>query len=130
MSKVARALLIHDQEEPLGELTRILEHLHFEVVRTRSCSDALEALNQESPPSLVFTDVTLPDGTWKDVLRALESSPSVADVILVSRVVDDPLYITALESGAADFVVPPFKESDVAWVVGNAVRNNPRRKPV
>lgn len=130
MSRVGRALLIHDQEEPLGELARILEHLQFEVVRTRSCGEAFAALKREGQPDLVFTDVTLPDGNWKDVLRALESSPSVTDLILVSRVIDDPLYITALESGAIDFVVPPFRESDVAWVVGNAVRNNPRRQQV
>lgn len=130
MARVRRALLVHDQEEPLGELTRILENLHFEVVHTRSCSEAIQALKGESAPSVVFTDVTLPDGTWKDVVGALKELPSAADVILVSRVVDDRLYITALESGAADFVVPPFRESDVAYIIGNTVTDSARRKAV
>lgn len=72
-----RALLIHDQEEPLGELTHILENLKFEVVRTRSCSEALQALKEEEAPSLVFTDVNLPDGTWKE-RRARHGSVAVA----------------------------------------------------
>jgi len=130
MARVSRALLVHDQEEPLGQLTRILENLHFEVVHTRSCSEAIQALKGERAPSVVFTDVTLPDGTWKDVVGALKESPSAADVILVSRVVDDRLYITALESGAADFVVPPFRESDVAYIIGNTVTDSARRKAV
>lgn len=124
MSQTARALLISGEEEPLGQLGRILQNLHFEVVRTRSCSEALQAFKEESPPGLVFTDVTLPDGTWQDVLRALKPTHVGVDVILVSRIADDRLYITALESGAADFVVPPFNQSDVAYVVANAVRNS------
>ena len=130
MPGARRALLVHDQEEPLGGLTHILENLHFEIVRTRSCSEALHALKEECAPSLVFTDVTLPDGTWEDVVHGLEASPGAGDVILVSRVIDDHLYITALESGASDFVVPPFRESDVAYIVGNAAKHSARRKPV
>lgn len=60
----------------------------------------------------------------------MEASPSPAEVILVSRVIDDHLYITALESGAVDFVVPPFRESDVAHIVTNAAQRGGRRKPV
>ena len=130
MSEVCRALLIHDQDQPLDQLTEILENLQFEVVRTRSCGEAVLALSEEGVPTVVFTDVTLPDGTWKDVLHAVRSSNSPVHVILVSRVVDDPLYITALESGAADFVVPPFREVDVAHIVGSSLKNRKPRKPV
>jgi DNA-binding response OmpR family regulator len=57
------------------------------------------------------------------VLRGAARLPAPADVILVSRLVDDGLYISALESGALDFVVPPFNPSDVAYVIGNALRD-------
>jgi DNA-binding NtrC family response regulator len=125
---VNRALVVHDQDQPFGELERVLQNLHIEVVRARTCSEAFTALHQDSPPNLVFTDVTLPDGTWKDMLRGVAGTPVPADVILVSRIVDDGLYISALESGALDFVVPPFGPSDVAHVIGHALRDIVARK--
>src|ERR1700730_1882132 len=128
MCRVNRALVVHDQDEPLGELKRVLQNLDIEVVRARTCNEAFTALHQDSPPRLVFTDVTLPDGSWKDLLRGVAGTPAPADVILVSRLVDVGLYISALESGALDFVVPPFDPSDVAHVIGNAVRDIVSRK--
>ena len=128
MAGVKRALVVHDQDEPLGQLERVLQNLNIEIVRAKTCGEALTALGQESPPRLVFTDVTLPDGTWRDVLRGATQKPAPADVILVSRLVDNSLYISALESGALDFVVPPFNSSDVAYVIGNALRDLVSRK--
>ena len=127
MAQTAHVLLVHDREEPLEDLTRILENLHFEVLHTCSCSEAVQALRKTSPPSVVFTTAALPDGTWKDIVGALKGAPTAAGVVVVSRFVDDRLYLTALESGADDFVVPPFREEDVAYVVGCAVRHGGRR---
>ena len=42
-------------------------------------------------------------------------------VIVVSRFVDIDLYLKALESGASDFIVPPFSAADVAYVVRTAI---------
>ena len=122
MHGVKSALVVYSQDEPLGDLERLLQNLDIEVVRARTCSEAFIALHQDSPPRLVFTDVTLPDGTWKDLLRGVAGTPAPADVILVSRLVDDGLYISALELGALDFVVPPFNPSEVTHVIGNAVK--------
>jgi DNA-binding NtrC family response regulator len=128
MSGVNRALMVYSQDDPLGLLENVLHHLDIEVIRARTCSEAFAALHQDAPPNLVFTDVTLPDGTWKDLLREVAGTPAPADLILVSRIVDDGLYISALESGAHDFVVPPFEPLGVAQIVGNAMRDILARK--
>lgn len=41
-------------------------------------------------------------------------------VIVVSGVLDIELYLTVLESGATDFIVPPFPAGDLAYVVHTA----------
>jgi FixJ family two-component response regulator len=55
-----------------------------------------------------------------------ESLPTAASaalpVIVVSRVVDIDLYLTTLESGASDFIVPPFSAADLAYLLDTAIR--------
>jgi FixJ family two-component response regulator len=40
----------------------------------------------------------------------------------VSRVVDIDLYLTTLESGISDFIVPPFSAADLAYLLDTAIR--------
>jgi FixJ family two-component response regulator len=35
--------------------------------------------------------------------------------------VDIDLYLTTLESGVCDFIVPPFSAADLAYLVGTAI---------
>ena len=120
MNEKILALLLHDQDEPLSSLKSALTNLSVETTRARTCAEAFNELQRRVKPHLVFTDVTLPDGTWADVLRLPRKAFALVDVIVVARVVDMRLYIAALEGGASDFLVPPFIECDLAYVVRRA----------
>jgi len=120
MNEKILALLLHDQDEPLSSLKSALANLSVETTRARTCAEAFNELQRRVTPHLVFTDVTLPDGTWADVLRLPRKACALVDVIVVARVVDIGLYIAALEGGASDFLVPPFIECDLAYVVRRA----------
>ena len=59
----------------------------------------------------------------KTVSESLPTAASAAlPVIVVSRVVDIDLYLTTLESGASDFIVPPFSAADLAYLLDTAIR--------
>jgi len=120
MNEKLLALLLHDQDEPLSSLKSALANLSVETTRARTCAEALDELQRPAAPHLVFTDLTLPDGTWADVLRLPRKAFAPVDVIVVSRVVNMRLYIAALEGGASDFLVPPFTKCDLAYVVRRA----------
>jgi DNA-binding NtrC family response regulator len=79
------------------------------------------ALGQPNSPQLVFTGVTLPDGSWREVLVLAGQTGEPTPVIVVSRLVDLRLYINALEGGVSDFIVPPFRPPDVAWIIDHAL---------
>ncbi len=119
-----RALLVHQEEGPLTELKFVLEGQGIETSRVRTCAEAEAALTRPEPPLLIFTDAVLADGTWADVLKLAEKEPLAQSVIVVSRHVDIPLYLDALESGASDFIVPPFRVAEVAYVVEGALRRS------
>jgi DNA-binding NtrC family response regulator len=121
MRDKARALLVYDQEEPVAGVKSFLHGQGIETMRVRSCAEIETALNCLEPPSLIFTDTVLADGTWAEVEAfAGRVRPSIP-VIVVSRFMDIPLYMAVLESGAADFIIPPFRHADLAHVVKGAL---------
>jgi DNA-binding NtrC family response regulator len=126
MNTGIQALLVHSDERPLEDLRPLLEAQGMGVSRARSCVEAAAALAGLEPPLLIFTDTILRDGTWSDVEALAESLHPATPVIVVSRFVDLPLYLDVLERGAADFLVPPFREVDVTHVVRGALLNKSR----
>jgi DNA-binding NtrC family response regulator len=112
-----RALLVYNLDDPVSALRPILETQGIQTSRAQNCEQARNLLKGPEPPQLVFTDTNLPDGAWSDVLALARSAQVRMQVIVVSRRVDTKLFMDVLESRAFDFIVPPFRDSDLAYVV-------------
>jgi DNA-binding NtrC family response regulator len=117
------ALLVHQQAEPLRALDQALTSQSIQTTRARSCREAGLFLNGANPPHLVFTDTTLPDGSWAEVIALAAKATIPVNVIVVGRGVDTRFYVEAIEAGAYDFVVPPFAAPELAYVVQCAADN-------
>jgi DNA-binding NtrC family response regulator len=105
-------------------LRKVLHEAGVRVHEVRSCAGARLALRALKAPAVLFSDTSLPDGTWADVLALATEGERQVPVIVVSRVVDINLYINALEKGASDFVVPPFYSKDISHVLSCATQKN------
>jgi DNA-binding NtrC family response regulator len=123
MSEEITALLVHDQAEHMAALASMLRYQEIGVRHVRTCRGVRRELARANPPQLIFTDADLHDGKWPDVVEMAESAVQPVNVIVVARVMDEKLYIEALEGGAFDFIVPPFASSDLAHVVRCAADN-------
>lgn len=98
-------------------LRNVLDNTGASIRFARSCAEARKMLEDLKNPAVLFADTDLPDGTWMDVLALAKRARQCLPVVVVSRVVDINLYITALESGASDFIVPPFYHQDISHVL-------------
>ena len=92
----------------MGGLERIFLSHGIRLRRSRNCFEARAVLREPGSPSVVMTDVALPDGDWTDVLRAASIAPARTSVIVVSRLLDIRLNLDVLDGGAHDFMVVPF----------------------
>ncbi len=128
MNEEISALLVYDQEEPLEALKSGLEQRAVRVSRIRTCAEASPALKATDPPHLIFTDTTLPDGTWADVLALAPDAPEPVNVIVVARLGAVKFYVDVIEHGAFDFIAPPFTGHDFDHVLRCAVDNVLRRR--
>jgi DNA-binding NtrC family response regulator len=123
MTEKITALLVHQNSETLATLKGALERQGMRILQAESRAVAKRMLGGLNPAPLVFTDTQLPDGTWADILAVAENAKRPVNVIVVARLVDTRFYVEAIETGAFDFIAPPFNATDLAYVVRSAMDN-------
>jgi DNA-binding NtrC family response regulator len=123
MTERITALLVHQNSETLTTLKLALERQGMRILQAGSQAVAKRMLGGLNPAPLVFTDTQLPDGTWADILAIAEKAKRPVNVIVVARLVNTRFYVEAIETGAFDFIAPPFNATDLAYVVRSAVDN-------
>jgi DNA-binding NtrC family response regulator len=122
MNEQVFALLVHDRAEPFGSLRRSLGELSVTTYSISTCKRAREIIRQ-CQPQVVFTESALADGTWISILEMAESSDVPPSVVVVGSHPDTRHYLSAMERGAYDFVVPPFEREPLKFVVRSAALN-------
>ncbi len=122
MKQGSSVLLVSAGGGTHAALRNVLKDTGVDVHFAGSCAEAQKILNDLKIPAVLFADTDLPDGTWMDVLALAKRAHQRVPVVVVSRVVDVNLYITTLESGASDFIVPPFYRQDISHVLQCAAR--------
>jgi DNA-binding NtrC family response regulator len=121
MEASTRALLVHDGQTYFRALKATVERQEISTRQARDCRETSLLLSGRNASQIVFTDTQLLDGTWKDVVNMAAQAPNAPKVIVVSRLVDIKLYLDALEEGAFDFIVPPFVDVDLAYIMRSAL---------
>ena len=124
------AMVVHQNSEILASLKSALERQGIFILQADSRARAIQMLGGQNPAPLVFTDTELPDGTWVDILAEAERAAQPVNVIVVARVVDTGLYLETIETGAFDFIAPPFVATDLEYVVCSALDNVAARRCV
>jgi DNA-binding NtrC family response regulator len=123
MMESTTALVVHQNSETLAALKGALERQGMRIIHAESLEQASRILGRKNPAPLVFTDTQLPDGTWADILTEATRATQPVNVIVVARVVDTRFYVKVIETGAFDFLAPPFEATDLAYVVRSALDN-------
>ncbi len=106
------AILLVEDDEPIASgLSRVLEAQGYAVRRLARGGPAVAAVGNDV--DLVVLDLGLPDVDGIDVCRRLRAArPDLAIVILTAR--DQELDIVAgLDAGADDYLVKPFRLSEL-----------------
>jgi len=102
-----RVLIVEDD---LGVRRLVTIHLEEQGLGVTAASTAAAAMTElhHAAFDVVILDLTLPDGSGLDVLRALRELGSTAHVVIMSGTRGEAERVTALGLGADDYVVKPF----------------------
>lgn len=124
--EVAKRILVVDDEPQIGEvLGAYLQREGFETAVHLTMHDAMGAL-ETSAPDLLVLDVTLPDGSGLDILRAVQDRR--IPVIMLTARAEEVDRIVGLELGADDYISKPFSPREVVARVRAVMRRTEERR--
>jgi len=110
---MARILVADDASFMRQIIREILESEGHEIVA--EASDGVQAVEEwkRHQPDVVTMDIVMPRRSGIDAVRAIAAIDASARIVMCSALGQETLVTEALQAGAADFIVKPFKPDSV-----------------
>lgn len=118
------ALVVEDDDQIAHILKFILEREGFDVQAARDGRSAEQLIDRLPPPAIVTLDVMLPHADGYELLARIRARPDWAavPVILLTARSQEKDIVRALDGGANDYLVKPFKPEELRARVRRLVR--------
>ena len=94
-------------------LRDLVEKAGFHVVAEASDGEEAVRLYEEKRPDLVLMDITMPKMDGLSALKRIMAIDPAARVIMCSALGQQQLMVQAVQLGAKDFIVKPFRPERV-----------------
>ncbi|MDH3687258.1 MAG: response regulator [Myxococcales bacterium] len=107
-------VLVADDASFMRQMIRdIIDQEGFEVVG--EAADGVEVVEKftELSPDLVMMDIVMPKRSGIDAVKAIMEIAPQAMVVMCSALGQETLVMEAIQAGAKDFIVKPFKPESV-----------------
>jgi len=112
-----RVLIVDDALFMRNMLKDIFVRAGHTVVGEAANGEEAVARYRELKPQLVTMDIVMPMKSGIEALKEIRREDPAACVVMCSALGQDALVVEAVQSGAKDFIVKPFKEERVLDVV-------------
>ncbi len=110
---MGQVLVVDDERRVQHLLSRLLVADGHQVETASDGSEALDRLSLDPGPALVLLDLAMPRCGGMQVLRELNAKEDAPPVIVLSAATQVAARVSALETGAADFVMKPFHPAEL-----------------
>lgn len=118
-----RVLIVDDALFMRNMLKDIFTNAGHSVVGEAANGDEAIAQYAELKPDLVTMDIVMPQKSGIEALQEIRKQYPDATIVMCSALGQDALVVEAVQSGAKDFIVKPFKEDRVLDVVRRVFGN-------
>ena len=115
----AEILIVDDEEMILEMLDQILSAAGYDVRTALGGRKALE-LYEQHPVNLILTDIKMPGIDGYHLLKEVKAKNPDVRVVLMSGYSNDFSIHEAIELGADEFIVKPFRRNDILQVLASA----------
>ena len=107
-------VLVADDASFMRQMIRdIIDQEGFEVVG--EAADGVEVVEKftELQPDVVMMDIVMPKRSGIDAVKAIMEIAPTAQIVMCSALGQETLVMEAIQAGAKDFIVKPFKPDAV-----------------
>lgn len=108
-----RVLIVDDALFMRNMLRDIFSRGGFEVVGEAGDGEEAVTQFQQLRPDLVTLDIVMPKVTGLQALRQIIALDPEACIVMCSALGQEALILEAVEGGAQDFIIKPFREQQV-----------------
>jgi len=116
----ASILIIDDEVLTLNNLKRVLEKVGYEILLADSGETGIEVFKKHRP-NLVLVDLMLPGIDGIEVLKQIKETDANTVVIMITAYEIIEKAIESMKLGAYDYLLKPFKISDLKTSVARAL---------
>src|SRR6187402_2066748 len=116
----ATVLVIDDEAQIRKLLSIILQSHDFNVVEASTAKEGL-AIVVSHPPDMIILDLGLPDRSGHEVLSHLREW-YINPIIILSVQSSEEDIVKALDHGANDYLVKPFRTGELMARIRSAIR--------
>jgi DNA-binding response OmpR family regulator len=103
------SLVVGPDNRAHADLRALLNLAGYHALTGRTVRQSIGLL---SAVSVVICEDTLPDGTWKDLLAALDRVHSPPALVVTSAAVEPRLWAEVLNLGGTDVMAQPFSSEE------------------
>jgi PAS domain S-box-containing protein len=118
----ATILLVDDMDTVLQIARGMLERAGYEVISAQSCEEALQHFDRSRDRiGAVVTDLVMPGGSGRDLLKALRARGATVPVVLTSGYLADTSREEVEAEGFACLLAKPFSRRTLSLAVQEVV---------
>lgn len=118
---MAAIMIVDDTAFMRGMLRDILERGGHQVVCEATNGEEAVRSFSTYKPDLVTMDITMPYMDGVDALKAIVIRHPSAKVVMCSAVGHQPIIIEAVQAGAKDFILKPFRPERVLAAIDKVI---------
>lgn len=117
---MGKVLIVDDEKQILGLLSRIIGLEGYEVLQADTCKAALKQMEKHTP-EVVLCDVFLPDGSGVELVAALKEKCPLSEIILLTAHGNIPDGVKAIKNGAFDYITKGDDNPKILPLVARAM---------
>jgi putative two-component system response regulator len=102
-----KVLVIDDDQKILDLICKVLKKCEFDLYTASDGEQGVELFKKENP-SIILSDINMPDISGIEILKIIKNVSPITQVIVISGVGTTTDVIEALRLGASDYLVKPF----------------------
>jgi DNA-binding NtrC family response regulator len=127
ISEKGRVLAVDDTPSTLEMLQRNLRSQDYQVFTAPGVAEAIRMM-ETTPVDLVITDLKMPGASGLDLIRHIRENFNDVEVMMITGYPTIAGAVTAVKSGAEDFLPKPFTDEELFAAVQRVFDKLQRRR--
>lgn len=114
-------LVVDDDHQVRNSVSLLLNASGYDVITSENAAQALERFS-EADVDVVLTDIKMPGISGVELTREIHTLVPEMPVILMTAFAEIDVSIDAIQKGAFDFILKPYRPEHLIYSVGRAIK--------